>query len=570
MNTLLRQLFLMCACVLVSMVVFSQSKEEYPNLDKQYTDKQLDSFLKFYQTKHDTLGIVYTYILWQNESRNISFDEKKKIISMIYTNRHLVKHHSEYNYNALLLMLSEQHDDNYKSLTNSIERCDSVLVYSQQNKKPLLARKALVNKMFLLLDMHSDTLWRALPQLYAYNYLWPQYAFMETEYYYLSGAAHVYAKQYAEAIKSFNQLLTLVEGTEYRITRHLAVLFLAQCHRIEGNYHQAEQYALQSLSIGANIGNLHLLRWTYQELAMINHHQKNFKESSDYWLKYWDIEEEIRLNNVQKLNNTGISFELLESELRQSNLQKQLDKQEIAQKKLITDSLWAMCLLLVFLLGLGILAYRQKVRLSNQEKQMALYQGQEQERSYIAKELHDDLGSTLAGIKAQIPPSLPNFTLLNKHLGYVYEKIKTFSHALHTDDIEQVGLRQTCQDFINLIDKQGIINFSVYGQEILIPAFEATMIYRVIQELLINALQHAQATKVYFNLYFDAKQIHIAIEDNGKGMVQPTHSTGIGLANIQKRINLLGGKIEISTSADGTSFFISIPFDNFFSKYPKW
>jgi two-component system, NarL family, sensor kinase len=87
-------------------------------------------------------------------------------------------------------------------------------------------------------------------------------------------------------------------------------------------------------------------------------------------------------------------------------------------------------------------------------------------------------------------------------------------------------------------------------------------IYRVIQELLTNALKHAQAKQIVVQLMQDDYQIHITVEDDGKGFVNTNihnASAGIGLTNIKSRVAFLKGKLDIqSQPAVGTTVNIEL------------
>jgi signal transduction histidine kinase len=540
---------------------FAQPPQKYPDINHKYTKQEVEHFLDYYQQKRDTLGIVYASLLWQSVSSSKNFDEEKKIVSILFRYKYLVKKHSEENYYHLLLELASHHSNDYKSLMISNALCDSVFRYSQSTKNTLLHQKAISYQAYLLLEMgDKEQVFNILKQLYQYKHKWQKEPALKIEYYYQLGNAYLLANRYNESIDCFRRVNELTQEGNYKRVRHLTVLFLAQCFRKIGQYSKAEDYALLGLDMTKGIDNIYLERWALEELALVNHQKKMYKIEAKYWIKYWEIEQEIRKLNQKKLNNTGINLELLEAELKQANIQKQLIENESNQKKRITNSLMIICMLLVLLLGVGIWVYRQRVKIAEQQRQMALYQGQEQEKSLIARELHDNIGNTLAGIKTQIDPSTPNFHLLTTHLDDLYQNIRTLSHTLHVEDIEQVGLLQSSQDFIRLIDKNGLISFAVYGQEVPLLPLQSKILYRVIQELLTNALKHAQATKITLSLLFDEKKLLMSVEDNGVGFQPSQNARGIGLKNVQKRVEVLKGNIQWHTSSEGSSFLIEIPF----------
>lgn len=540
----------------------AQAVRTYPNPDTQYTAAQLKSFLAFYQKLRDTLGVVYTYNCWLF-SHPASLEERKTMVKTMYANRDKIKHHSEVNYYKLLLSFTSIHNSDYKSLSRNVALCDTVITYAKKTKNRELARASIAQKITIVLEIgdSSDSIFYLLRQLNTYQDILKKNPQFENQYKYLMGYANVLAGHYQNAIPYFSEVFQFCQTVNpHDYTTDLSALFLAKCYRMTQQYTLAEKFAIIAFKGITHRNIIELDRWNYEELALANSLLRKFKEADTYWNKYFKIIQTLTINRAKQLDNSGINFELLESELQQSTGQKLLAEQKNKQKTLLSNTLLAICLLLILLLAVGIWAYRQKIRVLSQEKQIALYQGQELERAFIAKELHDNIGGTLAGIKTHLTPSVPGFDLLTKHLDDVCHSVRTLSHTLYNDDIGQVGLRQTCQDFIHLIDKEKKIVFAVYGQESTISSFMSTMIYRVIQELLTNALCHAQATTVYFNMYFEEAGLLIGIEDNGKGFDPNMVSKGIGLRNVRKRILLLEGRLQINTSPEGSSFLINIPF----------
>ncbi|RQP14670.1 MAG: sensor histidine kinase, partial [Parapedobacter sp.] len=87
-------------------------------------------------------------------------------------------------------------------------------------------------------------------------------------------------------------------------------------------------------------------------------------------------------------------------------------------------------------------------------------------------------------------------------------------------------------------------------------------VYRVVQELLTNAIKHANATKIILQCSELDNWLFVTVEDNGNGMEQKEEKSkkGLGLVNIQNRISLLNGHTEtISQPGEGTTVNIQIP-----------
>ena len=87
------------------------------------------------------------------------------------------------------------------------------------------------------------------------------------------------------------------------------------------------------------------------------------------------------------------------------------------------------------------------------------------------------------------------------------------------------------------------------------------MIYRIILELTNNIIKHSQATEGTIQLIHYNNHVEIMVEDNGKGF-NNTKVDGIGLSNVQSRVNFLQGNINIDTGNHGTTIMIRVPYKN--------
>src|SRR5205085_10145575 len=85
------------------------------------------------------------------------------------------------------------------------------------------------------------------------------------------------------------------------------------------------------------------------------------------------------------------------------------------------------------------------------------------------------------------------------------------------------------------------------------------ILYRIIMECTTNILKHAEATEGWVELAYLQNELKISVIDNGKGLSNKK-ADGIGMRNIQSRVNFLHGKFEVDSSSQGTSIFIHLPY----------
>lgn len=195
---------------------------------------------------------------------------------------------------------------------------------------------------------------------------------------------------------------------------------------------------------------------------------------------------------------------------------------------------------------------------------------QEKERQKIADELHDNLGSLLTTLKINfetIRNQNDNFELFDKTnalLDEAYNEVRTIAHLKNSGVIGKQGLLTAVKKMADKMTVPDKIIFNVIpsGLNERIDNTLEILLLRIIQELAANILKHAGAKEVniYINHYDD--EMNLMIEDDGVGFDMLTiHETkGIGLKNIERKIEQLNGTFTIdSKKGSGTTIIIDLP-----------
>ena len=197
--------------------------------------------------------------------------------------------------------------------------------------------------------------------------------------------------------------------------------------------------------------------------------------------------------------------------------------------------------------------------------------GQEAERTRIAEDLHDSLGGTLSTLKLQYDTLQVEHTELSDDGEYqkimnmiddACNEVRDIARNLKPIALEKLGLTAALSDLVNRYSLKGIMEISLHTHEVDgVLSNEAKLhVYRIIQELLNNALKHAEATEIDVQVNKMDGQLFIVVEDNGKGFNQDEVKQGLGLGNLQSRVNVLRGEMEIDSTVNrGTSITVHIP-----------
>ncbi len=195
---------------------------------------------------------------------------------------------------------------------------------------------------------------------------------------------------------------------------------------------------------------------------------------------------------------------------------------------------------------------------------------QEKERERISQDLHDGVAQTLGAAKlnlSALETITTNPTIYTTTINLIDEsvvEIRNISHNLMPALLYKSGLTDALQEMALKINSANKLKVEVdFDQSIKrFSNFIEINTYRIIQEWLNNVIKHANATEVMIQLTKDEKELTIMIEDNGNGFdkAKLNQSKGNGWANIQSRLTIINGFLEIdSTAKKGTNFFITVP-----------
>ncbi|WP_165758831.1 tetratricopeptide repeat-containing sensor histidine kinase [Niastella yeongjuensis] len=381
----------------------------------------------------------------------------------------------------------------------------------------------------------------------------------------------------------------LAEIPEQRQSENRYVIF--------ANIFQGEAYAMQhdwkkaiaitepALAEANNFQIMHLSDHAHKTLADAYEALGQYKKANEHRKQY-----SLLRDSVQRIQKLEMMYDM-EVKYRLSDKDKQLAQQELAiernESRLKTKNFWiiAISASFILILAIGVLIYRnnyhkqtlqaEKIRNLRQEIQIASLQamvnGEEKERSRIARELHDGIGGTLGAIRTRVSAMVrkyktahtnDDFTELMQMLEEASADLRKTAHNLMPEILLQEGLAKASLLFCERLRKGHSlqINTEIWGKVRRLPGDVELTAYRIIQELMHNMLKHAGATQALVQIVFHESQLCITVEDNGRGMpADDSQGEGIGLRTIRERVKLLNGQIDtVSTPGEGTSVYIEL------------
>nr|WP_317631897.1 sensor histidine kinase [uncultured Flavobacterium sp.] len=202
----------------------------------------------------------------------------------------------------------------------------------------------------------------------------------------------------------------------------------------------------------------------------------------------------------------------------------------------------------------------------------ALLEGQEKERARLARDLHDSLGGLLSATKLQLSdfnskiPEHEKSEVENiiTHIDYAVSKLRKISHNLMPDLLIKFGLEIALKEFAERMQNEQLqIHTQFLNYETKLSKDKELFVYRIVQELVSNAIKHANASQILIQFSEDKESYHVTVEDDGKGFdFKSDFEDSAGILNIQSRIEFLKGSVDFHSVIDqGSSIEFNFPKD---------
>jgi two-component system, NarL family, sensor kinase len=281
---------------------------------------------------------------------------------------------------------------------------------------------------------------------------------------------------------------------------------------------------------------------------------------------------------TKAINELDIKYKTSEKDkqLAQNQLLIANQNSKIAKKNIWMISIGSGVLLLL-LVSVGGFIHKQRlqaerIKLLEQESKIgilkAAVQSEDNERSRLARELHDGIGGMLSAAmmrlstmhhKNEAITQAPAYREAMDILSEMGDEIRKTSHNLMPEVLLKQNLPEAVRTYCSNVEEGGAlqIDFQSFGSFDDLTEKLKLNVYRIVQELLKNITQHAQAQHAFVQLLKNENNLTISIEDDGIGFNTSELRSGIGLHNLQTRVNSLDGNVTIESSpGKGTSVII--------------
>jgi two-component system, NarL family, sensor kinase len=410
------------------------------------------------------------------------------------------------------------------------------------------------------------------------------------DYYAAEGMYFTVQNQYKNALASLDKGVALAKklGRDYDEQRLLLQKFYAYYN--DKSYLAAKEvltYLMKQKLMMEITGNRLQL---YYGMAATYEGLKQWAPAFEWMKRYSELSDSVSQSQLKNdVHALEIKFKDAEKQKEINSLKAQQIQESLAAKnsRLVNWLLGSASIFLLVVLIFALVIYRSNKKLLvqkelsyqqtlheiEQQQQLqfsqAVLQGEEQERRRLAQDLHDGLGGMLAGAKMNLstqiadtysPDQRTELEKITLQLDNSVTELRRIAHNMMPVNLLKFGLTTALKDLCeSLMSDTTHIDFQALGIEDTLREEVQIHIYRIVQELLSNAVRHAQATHIILQCSQNDDLFFITQEDNGKGFDQDIPAKGIGLSNIKNRVGFLKGKIDIDSAPDaGTTINIEL------------
>ena len=383
-------------------------------------------------------------------------------------------------------------------------------------------------------------------------------------------------KQYQVLLGNLSSIYFIQGKTEKAIEGHKIVLnsriktkniysqsvshsFLAEAYLKNKKYSLAKKHANRGLELGKKTRNNKQVLDCLKFLSQLTKGETSKKYSEDY-IKLNDS----LFNRERNLKNqfAKVRYETEKKDKENASLKQENERHElqIETEKQYKTIGWLTAGVSILFLGFGASIVTNRRKKLVFEAKMKQIEVREKERQRIAKSLHDEVAGDIRMLHLELTKRKQLEEA--KKLAIIKGTVRNLSHQLSSESFEKVSFKN---QIINLISNFFEIDFKIKAQEIdavnwkdVNNSIKRTL-FLVVRESIQNSKTHAEASAVILNFKQTKKALTLTISDNGKGFNTASKKAGIGLKNMQERIEEVNGTFSIeSTLNKGTSIYIEI------------
>jgi signal transduction histidine kinase len=484
----------------------------------------------------EVLGSVYSFI------GSISFNNED------YKN-------AEYYYRDAIKILEADLSKNGKSIVEAyLYYCRALLINNKKNE----AKQAL-QKAGSIITVIED------------NYL-------SSSYYRTSGYLYHHFEEYEKALLNYDKAQKFAERSNDQIQVYLIKTTKSNTLTELNRLREARDLLEEALNSGQATASDKIQ--IFKELARLSKRINDFPKAVLFFEALTTLSDSLEEIKTKKIiADLQVKFKTKENQdkIRSLEIEKRESEIKLQNTQLIYLLLGSLLIILFLITAFLWKNNKSQKRLAveieknnnqniinlNSRKELeimqAMIEGEEKERTRLARDLHDGIGSRLSSLKMQMEQK---FTKLNNEselkpiidsLTESITELRTVAFNLVPEVLLKLGLELALRDLCySMASKDVIIDFTANEIDPSLQSNHQMTIFRIVQELINNALKHADCTEIIVDCSQNNNLFLITVEDNGKGFnTQEIEALkGLGLRNIKNRVDMLNGNIDVKSKVN--------------------
>jgi len=360
---------------------------------------------------------------------------------------------------------------------------------------------------------------------------------------------------------------------------------IASLYEKTGAYKKGVDAGLEALKVADQYKLTLKFEGVYEALARNYEGLHDYKNSSRYF-GLWAVAKDsiYKIATADAIAETATKYQ---SEKKQQQIVVQ--RAQLAEQKAEIRNTYLIIAALTIISVLGAIIFfltksraKRKNELLRKENEVlireayieATIQSQESERKRFARDLHDSIGQLISSLRLLLPaldraaPIEEKIAVVSKSekiLDEMHKEIRLVAFNLMPQTLIQLGLLPALEEMVMRINQSDKVRMTVRGFDFpeRLSEIQEISLYRIIQEWTTNTLKYSNASKIDIQLVGHEDEVNITVENDGDGfdIALLTKGEGNGWKNIQSRLNLIKGIVEIDSrpEAEGTIFIIQMP-----------
>ncbi len=390
---------------------------------------------------------------------------------------------------------------------------------------------------------------------------------------------NTYNKQnnYDSALFYIKKAILVSDKTGPYHAKIVPYLTLSAAYLNKKSYLLALQYAKVALKLSERQKDFHNIIYANATLAKVYEGQEQWHPAFQHLYTYVILQDSLTKKNTDEdMNRLEARYRVAEKDKSIAEQALAINKQKSALKE---KNFWiaGICLSTLLLITFFIAFFKnynhkKKLEIKNMEMQRlkAMLDGDEKERRRIATELHDGINAQLLAVKLGLNTALDDrqdpllqTADIRRSLQYLQEAMQDLRQTAHNmmPDSMKGGLTKAIDSFCQKISLNGHteVIFQKYGDTEPSDDLVKRSIFRIVQELVQNAVKYARASYVLVQFNFEKDFTGITVQDDGIGFEVGSEYLGKGLQSIQERVAAFTGTMEITSNGQqGTTIYIEL------------